>query len=77
MKCFHFLSAVDYCHILLKFGHWLIRGVREWRGTKDKNKNKKWHRAFNRLKPMCNSMAWNLEAASHDEFPLHNGLQLL
>ena len=57
----------------LKFGHWLVRWVRDWRGTK-----KKKGKAFNQLKPMCNSLAWNLEAASHDKFPLHNnGLQLL
>ena len=72
VKCFHFLSTVDFCHILLKFGHWLVGWVSPWLA---RNRKKK---AFNQLKPMCNSLAWNLEAASHDKFPLHNnGLQLL
>ena len=45
-------------------------------GEEPKKKKKK--KAFNHLKPTCNSLAWNLEAASHDKFPLHNnGLQLL
>ena len=52
----------------------LVGSVSPWLARTQKKKKK----AFNHLRPTCNSLAWNLEAASHDKFPLHNnGLQLL
>ena len=55
----------------------LVGSVSPWLARNPKKKKKK-KKAFNHLKPTCNSLAWNLEAASHDKFPLHNnGLQLL